>query len=114
LLALLAGIALGAGLQKSGLLELPGRQTAAPTALEATPGVTVQNEGEESHEPAGVWNRGNVLLGTYGQFHGAPGSPAHPMDLGLLISNDAVYFREPVPDFVFLPRGDPGSWKSGM
>ena len=71
------------------------------------------NEGEESHEPASVWNRGNVLLGTYGQFHGAPGSPAHPMDLGLLISNDGIHFREPVPDFVFLPRGDPGSWEGG-
>ncbi len=74
---------------------------------------TPTNEGEESHEPASVWNRGNVLLGTYGQFHGAPGSPAHPMDLGLLISNDGIHFREPVPDFVFLPRGDPGSWEGG-
>ena len=71
------------------------------------------NAGEESHEPASVWNRGNVLLGTYGQFHGVPGSPAHPMDLGLLISNDGIHFREPVPDFVFLPRGEPQSWEGG-
>ena len=74
---------------------------------------TATNEGEESHEPASVWNRGNVLLGTYGQFHGAPGSPAHPMDLGLLISNDGVHFREPLPDFTFLPRGEPASWEGG-
>ncbi len=74
---------------------------------------TATNEGEESHEPASVWNRGNVLLGTYGQFHGAPGSPAHPMDLGLLISNDGVHFREPLPDFAFLPRGEPASWEGG-
>ena len=74
---------------------------------------TATNEGEESHEPASVWNRGNVLLGTYGQFHGAPGSPAHPMDLGLLISNDGVHFREPIPDFAFLPRGEPSSWEGG-
>ena len=71
------------------------------------------NAGEESHEPASVWNRGNVLLGTYGQFHGVPGSPSHPMDLGLLISNDGIHFREPVPDFVFLPRGEPRSWEGG-
>ncbi len=74
---------------------------------------TPTNEGEESHEPASVWNRGNVLLGTYGQFHGVPGSPAHPMDLGLLISNDGVHFREPLPDFAFLPRGEPASWEGG-
>ncbi len=71
------------------------------------------NAGEESHEPASVWNRGNVLLGTYGQFHGVPGSPSHPMDLGLLISNDGIHFREPVPDFIFLPRGEPQSWEGG-
>ena len=74
---------------------------------------TPTNEGEESHEPASVWNRGNVLLGTYGQFHGVPGSPAHPMDLGLLISNDGIHFREPLPDFAFLPRGEPASWEGG-
>ena len=33
------------------------------------------------------------------------------MDLGFLISNDGLYFREPEPDFVFIPKGPPdGSW----
>jgi len=70
------------------------------------------NQGEESHEPASVWNRGNVLLGNFGLFHGKAGSSDHPLDLGLLISNDGIRFREPIPDFVFVPRGTEGSWES--
>ena len=30
-------------------------------------------EGEETHEGVSVWNRGNVLLGTYGIWHGGAG-----------------------------------------
>jgi len=35
------------------------------------------------------------------------------MDLGLLISNDGVNFREPTPDYVFISRGEEGGgWES--
>lgn len=44
------------------------------------------NKGEESDIPAAIWNRGNVRL-------------------GLLISNDGVHFREPIPNFILIPRG---------
>jgi hypothetical protein len=71
-----------------------------------------KNHGEESHEPASIWNRGNVLVGNFGLFHGKPGSDDHPMDLGFLVSNDGIRFREPQPDFAFVPRGQPGSWES--
>jgi hypothetical protein len=58
--------------------------------------------GEESHIPACIWHRGNVLLGTFGLSHGAPGAVYHPIDLGLLISNDGIYFREPLHNFVLI------------
>ncbi len=68
---------------------------------------------EEASVAAGVWNRGNVLLATYGLWHGAPEPQDRSMDLGFLISNDGLHFREPEPDFVFIPRGPDGSWDQG-
>ena len=59
------------------------------------------NRGEQVHMGAGLWNRGNVLLGFYGQWHGHSNNDRRfvSMDLGLVISQDALHFREPVPDF---------------
>jgi hypothetical protein len=65
---------------------------------------------EEAHEPAGVWNRGNVLVATYGLWHGAREIKDRRMDLGLLVSNDGIHFREPIPDFAFLKAGNDGAW----
>ena len=68
---------------------------------------------------AGLWNRGNVILGLYGMWHGPAIKPNPPtrlagltIDLGFVISNDALYYREPVPRFVMVPRGDAGQWDS--
>ena len=69
-----------------------------------------QAHGKETHSPASIWNRGNVLLGLHGQWEGSPDISARRMPLGLLISNDGLHFREPVPDFVFVPYGDDGEW----
>ena len=65
---------------------------------------------EEAHEPAAVWNRGNVLLGLYGLWHGAAVNSERRMDLGFLASNDGIHFREPIADFVFIPAGADGEW----
>ncbi len=65
---------------------------------------------EEAHEPAGVWNRGNVLVATYGLWHGAREIKDRRMDLGLLFSSDGVHFHEPIPDFAFLKAGKDGEW----
>ncbi len=65
---------------------------------------------QEAHEPAGVWHRGNVLLGLYGLWHGAVITIERRMDLGFLVSNDGVHFREPVADQVFIPAGPDGAW----
>lgn len=65
---------------------------------------------QEAHEPAAIWNRGNVLIGLYGVWHGAVISTERRMDLGFLVSNDGIHFREPVHDLVFLPAGGDGEW----
>jgi hypothetical protein len=63
------------------------------------------NEQEEVHLGAGLWNRGNVIIGIYGQWHGHPTGDRSQVsiDLGLAISHDAVHFHEPIPDFRFIP-----------
>jgi hypothetical protein len=56
--------------------------------------------GEQVHLGAALWNRGNVLIGVYGQWHGESNDRRQvSMDLGLVVSNDAMHFREPIPDF---------------
>ena len=61
--------------------------------------------GEEVHLGAGMWDRGNVVLGIYGMWHGHPtGDRSYlTMDLGFVVSNDALHFREPIPDFKTIP-----------
>jgi hypothetical protein len=56
--------------------------------------------GEQVHLGAALWNRGNVLLGVYGQWHADSNERRFvTIDLGLVVSNDAMHFREPIPDF---------------
>ena len=74
---------------------------------------TRSGEGEEAHLPASVWNRGNVLLGLYGQWHGDPQVGERCMNLGLVWSNDGIHFREPVADFPIVQAGEDGSWDQG-
>jgi hypothetical protein len=56
-----------------------------PAQKSAPPG-----SAEDVHMGAGLWNRGNVMLGLYGQFHGTPVQfgPDVSVDLGLIVSND--------------------------
>ena len=63
------------------------------------------NQGEEVHLGAGLWNRGNVIVGIYGQWHGHSSSDRRNVgiDLGLVISHDALHYREPIPDFRIVP-----------
>jgi len=71
------------------------------------------SQAHEVHMPVATWNRGNVLVGVYGQFQGSPDSHLHPLDLGLLVSNDGIHFREPINDRVFLPHDPQSRWESG-
>ena len=77
-------------------------------------------KGQQSHLGVGLWNRGNVLIGLYGIWQdGLPANERPPgashllgtdVDLGLLISNDGIHYREPVTDFRIIARGKPGEW----
>lgn len=76
-------------------------------------------KGQQTHMGAGLWNRGNVLVGLYGMWQDAPVKPTGKywnegvaIDLGLVVSNDGIHFREPVPDFKIIPRGEEGEWDS--
>lgn len=78
-------------------------------------------KGQQTHMGAGVWNRGNVMLGLYGQWQDAPqpppkGAKSHLLgtrvDLGFVMSNDGVHWREPTPDHKTIARGGDGEWDS--
>ena len=60
---------------------------------------------EEIHLGAGLWDRGNVIVGIYGQWHGHPSGDRRllTMDLGLALSHDALSYREPIRGFPFIP-----------
>ncbi len=74
--------------------------------------------GQQTHMGAGMWNRGNVLVGLYGMWQDAAEPPKKDesfnkgvhVDLGLIVSNDGIHFREPVPGFKVIARGEPGAW----
>jgi len=77
--------------------------------------------GQELHMGAGLWNRGNVVVGLYGRWHGdhIDTTPEKrkfnflydlKIDLGLVVSNDAIHYREPVPDFVMVAPGADDAW----
>ncbi len=70
-------------------------------------------EGEQSHEGISVWNRGNVLLGTYGRWHGGAEWKDTTIDLGFVMSNDGLNFREAKHEWTFIERGKDGAWDQG-
>jgi len=63
------------------------------------------NAGEQVHLGASLWNRGSVIIGFYGMWHGHETNDRRlvTMDLGLVVSNDAVHFKEPIPSFKIVP-----------
>ena len=63
------------------------------------------NAGPEVHLGAGLWDRGNVILGVYDIWHGDRSGDRTRigMDLGFLVSHDALHFSEPVKDFRLVP-----------
>lgn len=70
-------------------------------------------EGEQTHEGISVWNRGNMLLGVSGMWHGAKEWPGVTIDLGFVISNDGVNFREPMNEWPLITIGADGAWDQG-
>jgi len=69
--------------------------------------------GEQTHEGISVWNRGNVLVGVSGIWHGTPEWEDLTIDLGFVVSNDGTYFREPLKEWPLIKRGEDGAWDQG-
>jgi len=75
-------------------------------------------KGQQTHMGAGLWHRGNVLVGLCGMWQDGPNMKSTGadrltgvhIDLGLVISNDGLHFREPVPGFKVIARGKEGDW----
>ncbi|MGB7160332.1 MAG: hypothetical protein WBD40_19850 [Tepidisphaeraceae bacterium] len=62
------------------------------------------HKGEQVHTGAALWDRGNVVVGFYGQYHNPINDRRSVIvDLGLIVSNDALHFDEPLPDFKIVP-----------
>ena len=71
------------------------------------------NDGKQTHEGISVWNRGNVLLGMFGQWEGAKTWPGITINQGFVVSNDGLYFREPAHEWAFMKIGPDGTWDEG-
>ena len=88
---------------------------ARPGQLTSTP-----IRGQQTHMGAGLWNRGNVLVGLFGIWQDAEKKPDNvaywnqgvAIDLGLIVSNNGIHFREPVSDHKVIARGAAGQWDS--
>lgn len=73
---------------------------------------------DQVHLGVGAASFGNVAVGLYGRWHNCPGREDPNVvdswfghgrtscDLGLVISNDGIHFREPVKGHVYLSRED--------
>lgn len=62
------------------------------------------HSGEQMHLGASLWNRGNVILGFYGQWHNPTNDRRTAVvDIGLVVSHDALHYKEPLPDFKIIP-----------
>ena len=72
--------------------------------------VAGSSTGEQIHLGAGLWNRGNVIVGFYGMWNGHPSNDRRlvTMDLGLAVSNDALHYREPIPDYPIVSAAEDG------
>jgi len=83
------------------------------TNIQSRPQVFGNNAGEQIHLGAGLWNRGNVILGFYGMWDGHPSNDRRmtSMDIGLAVSHDALHYHEPIPNYPIVSAAE-DSWSS--
>ena len=79
--------------------------------LSPKPVVAGKNTGEQVHLGAALWNRGNVIIGFFGKWNGHPSNDRRmlTMDLGFTVSNDALHYKEPIPDYPIVSAAE-DSW----
>lgn len=93
---------LGAGFARDHLPVLEKEKPSHLSGADKWPPAGI-GKGEQVHCGAGLWNRGNVLLGVYDAWHGRERDRRLiTMDLGLVVSHDGVHYREPVPSFLLI------------
>jgi hypothetical protein len=62
------------------------------------------HRGPQVHLGAGLWDRGNVVLGFYGMYENPTNDRRTVVcDIGLIVSPNGIHFREPLPDFKIVP-----------
>jgi hypothetical protein len=62
------------------------------------------HRGSQVHLGAALWDRGNVVLGFYGMYDNPTNDRRSVVcDIGLIVSDDGILFREPVPEFKIVP-----------
>jgi hypothetical protein len=69
--------------------------------------------GPQVHLGASLWDRGNVILGFYGQWNAPLFSEDRRdmrMDIGLIVSHDGLHYIEPIPDFKIIQSREEG-WR---
>ena len=74
------------------------------------------NSGEQIHTGAALWNRGNVVIGFYGMWHGDMSDDRRmtAIDLGMIVSDDAIHFREPITDFRIVAANEEGETETPL
>ena len=67
-----------------------------------------KNGSEQIHLGAGLWNRGNVIIGFYGMWNSHPSNDRRlvTMDLSLAVTHDALHYREPIPNFPIVSAAE--------
>lgn len=75
------------------------------------PFYTPYNAGPQVHLGAALWHRGNVILGFYGMWNMPTDDMDRRrlrMDIGLVVTHDALQYFEPLPDFKMLDAFEEG------
>ena len=72
-----------------------------------------KNDGQQVHLGAALWNRGNIIIGFFGKWDGHPSNDRRmlTMDLGIAVSQDALHYREPIPNYPIVAAAEDG-WSS--
>lgn len=64
--------------------------------------------GPQVHLGAGLWDRGNVVIGVYGMWDGHPSNDRNLtcMHLGMVVTHDMLHYTEPMPNFPLVTAGE--------
>ncbi len=69
-----------------------------------------KDSGEQIHLGAGLWNRGNVVIGFYGMWNGHHSNDRRltTMNLGMAVTQNGLHYYEPIPNFPIVSAAEDG------